>query len=189
MLVTADTATKAKTTADYSVIATWCYDRPTGNLMLMDVFRDKVDTPDLMPILSNACITARANFVLIEEASSGVELLQQLRKNSTCIGSIPVLAYLTRSMDKVARSAHAQIMMEGGKIYFPAEETSWKGVCQAELLAFGFPTSPHDDFVDNVSMAAWYAVNHRSIHVSGQNEGPAELHSGPSRLGYRTAGD
>lgn len=179
VFVTADTATKAKTSADYSVIATWLFHRATGSLALLDVIRKKVDTPDLLPLLSGACLQARAKFVLIEEASSGTELIQLLRKNNACIGGIPVKSYLTGSLDKVARSAPAQLRMESGMIYFPAFETAWKAECVAELLSF--PKSINDDFVDNVSMAAWYAENHNSIHVGGNNASnlPSEIGSGP----------
>ena len=49
----------------------------------------------------------------------------------------------------------------------------------AELLSF--PKSINDDFVDNVSMAAWYAENHNSIHIGGSNASnlPSEIGSGP----------
>lgn len=179
VFVTADTATKAKTSADYSVIATWLFHRATGSLALLDVIRKKVDTPDLLPLLSGACLQAKAKFVLIEEASSGTELIQLLRKNNACIGGIPVKSYLTGSLDKVARSAPAQLRMESGMVYFPAFETAWKAECVAELLSF--PKSVNDDFVDNVSMAAWYAENHNSIHVGGNNASnlPSEIGSGP----------
>lgn len=187
IFVTADTATKEKTTADYSVMATWAFHRPTGSLCLLDVIRKKLDTPDLLPVLSGACLSAKAHFVLIEEASSGVELLQLLRKNNSCIGGIPVMAYRTGSKDKVARSAPAQLRMEAGMIYFPAEEVAWKSECIAELLSF--PKSPNDDFVDNVSMAAWYAENHRSIHVASSGDAPLEIKSGPRLGGVMFAGD
>jgi predicted phage terminase large subunit-like protein len=183
VFVTADTATKEKTTADYSVIATWTFDRKTGSLCLLDVIRKKLDTPELLPLLSGACLQSHAKFVLIEEASSGVELLQILRKNNACVGGIPVKSYLTGSKDKVTRSTPAQLRMESGMIYFPQHETTWKTECVAELLSF--PKSANDDFVDNVSMAAWYAENHRTIHISGGGGGdmPVEVVAGPS-IGY-----
>jgi len=183
VFVTADTATKAKTTADYSVICTWAFDRKTGSLCLLDVIRKKLDTPELLPLLSGACLQSKAKFVLIEEASSGVELLQILRKNNACVGGIPVKSYLTGSKDKVTRSTPAQLRMESGMIYFPQHETTWKTECVAELLSF--PKSANDDFVDNVSMAAWYAENHRTIHISGGGVGdmPVEVVAGPS-IGY-----
>lgn len=186
IFVTADTASKEKTTADYSVIATWAFHRQTGSLILIDVIRKKVDTPDLLPLLSGACLQSRAQFVLIEEAASGIELIQSLRKNNACIGGIPVKSYLTGSKDKVARSTPAQIRMESGMIYFPADETEWKSACLAELLSFGSPGAPHDDFVDNVSMAAWYAENHNTIHIGGgANAAPVEIASGPLLPGRR----
>lgn len=183
VFVTADTATKEKTTADYSVIATWAFHRPTGSLLLLDVIREKVDTPDLLPLLSGACNSAKAKFVLIEEASSGVELLQKLRRNNQCIGGIPVLSYLTGSKDKLARSVPAQFRMEAGMIYFPMEDRPWKSACVAEVLSF--PKCLHDDFVDNLSMASWYAENHRTIHVGTMGEAPTEISSGPKLGGIR----
>jgi predicted phage terminase large subunit-like protein len=177
IFVTADTATKEKTTADYSVIATWALHKQAGSLLLLDVIRKQVDTPDLLPLLSGACNSAKAKFVLIEEASSGVELLQKLRRNNQCIGGIPVLAYLTKSKDKVTRSVPAQLRMESGMIFFPMDERPWKSECLAEVLSF--PKSLHDDFVDNLSMAAWYAENNRTIHVGSVGDAPVELSSGP----------
>jgi len=184
IFVTADTATKEKTTADYSCICTWAFHRKSGSLMLLDVFRKQVDTPDLLPLISNAMLSSRAAFVLIEEASSGVELIQALRKNNACIGGKPVSAYLPHSKDKVARSVHAQIRMENGMIYFPAFEAPWKAECQAELLSF--PKAPHDDFVDNVTMAAWYAENHQLVFIGGGgNDAPLEVSVAPSLQGSR----
>lgn len=180
VFVTADTATKEKTSADYSVIATWALHKQTGSLLLLDVIRIRVDTPDLLPLLSGACNSAKAKFVLIEEASSGVELLQKLRRNNQCIGGIPVLSYLTGSKDKVARSVPAQLRMESGMIFFPMDERPWKSECLAEVLSF--PKSLHDDFVDNLSMASWYAENNRTIHVGSIGDAPVELSAGP-RLG------
>lgn len=180
VFVTADTATKEKTTADFSVIATWALHKPTGSLLLLDVIRTKVDTPDLLPLLSGACNSAKARFVLIEEASSGVELLQKLRRNNQCIGGIPVLAYLTGSKDKVARSVPAQLRMESGMIFFPMEDRPWKSECLAEVLSF--PAGLNDDFVDNLSMASWYAENSRTVHVGSIGDAPVELSAGP-RLG------
>lgn len=185
IFITADTATKDKTTADFSVISTWLYHRQTGSLLLLDVIREKVDTPELLPLLSGACLSAKAQFVMIEEASSGTELLQILRKNSACIGGMPVKSYLPGSKDKVARSVPAQLRMESGMIYFPVENKPWKAECVKELLEF--PRSPNDDFVDTVSQAAYYAENHNSIIIGSAcgNEGPpTELTAPIHTAGY-----
>jgi len=185
VFVTADTATKDKTSADYSVIATWLYHRATGSLLLLDVIRKKVDTPELLPLLAGACLKSKAQFVMIEEASSGTELIQILRKNSYAIGGVPVKAYLTKSKDKVTRSVPAQLRMESGMIYFPAESVEWKSECVKELLEF--PRSANDDFVDTVSMAAYYAENHRSILIGtacGSEGVPTELSAAPHTGGY-----
>lgn len=179
IFVTADTALKAKTTADYSVICTWAFHRQTGSLCLLKAYRGKVDAPSLRPLISSACLEAKAQFVLIEEAASGIELIQILRKNNECIGGIPVKSYLPGSADKVSRSVPAQIRMESGLIYFPEQSTPEIDAGKVELIQFN--KGPHDDFVDNVSMAAWYAENHNTIHISGgANAAPVELSPGPN---------
>lgn len=184
IFVTADTALKAKTTADYSVICTWAFHRQTGSLCLLKAYRGKVDAPGLKPLISTACLEARAQFVLIEEAASGIELIQILRKNNECIGGIPVKSYLPGSADKVSRSVPAQIRMESGLIFFPDVETPEIAAGKLELIQFN--KAPHDDFVDNVSMAAWYAENHNTIHIGGgANAAPVEIAAGPSLPGRR----
>lgn len=72
-----DTANKAKELANFSVCTTW--GRKGENIYLLSVYRKRLEFPDL----ERAVIEQQRQYgadVLIEEAASGVQLIQQLRE-------------------------------------------------------------------------------------------------------------
>lgn len=154
--MTADTASKTKTTNDYTVICTWALCFPTYELCLLDVFRSRILVPEILPTILEYRTKWDAHFVIIEEASSGIGIIQEITNTSRGKG-LTVLPYNPHGSDKVARSQQAQIRMKEEKIFFPESKTSVVSECLNELLLFYDPDT-HDDFVDNLSMAAWYAA-------------------------------
>jgi hypothetical protein len=72
-----DTANKDSELANFSVCTTWgIKDRL---LFLLDVFRQKLEFPDLKRAIVERAKSYRANVVLIEDMASGTALLQELR--------------------------------------------------------------------------------------------------------------
>ena len=75
---TADTASSAKTTADYTVICTWAV-LPNWGIALVDVVRERMEIPYIVPELVDMMEKWSSRFLIIEEASSGIAIVQQAR--------------------------------------------------------------------------------------------------------------
>jgi hypothetical protein len=92
----------------------------------------------------------KADTVLIERASSGLQLVQDLRRE----GHIRPISPRPEG-DKVSRLEAHTAKLESGYILLP-ERGSWVEDFKAELLAF--PNGRHDDQVDALTQFLdWYA--------------------------------
>ncbi len=138
-----DTASKAGTGNDYSVCTTW--GRNAGGVFLLDVFRKRLDFPDLKRAVRDRLQAFNATVVLIEEAGSGVQLLQDLTHEG-----IYILKGVKPEGDKATRLYNQTDMFENGIVRLPREAV-WLGDYVSELLNFG--RTPHDDQVDSTSQA------------------------------------
>jgi len=155
--ITADTASKEKTTSDPTVICVWDMTQ-AYDLCLVHAIRERMEVPRIAPLILSESARWGVEFVLIEDAASGIGVIQTLRGPAG--NGLAVKNYSPHGRDKVARSTIAQIRMEAGQVYFPANEAPWLSECLTELLAF--PVGSNDDFVDNLSMAAWWvSTQHR----------------------------
>ena len=72
-----DCASKKSELADYSVCTTWGVEG--DRYYLLHVYREKVDFPEMKAAVIRQADMFKANIVLIEDASSGIQLLQQLQ--------------------------------------------------------------------------------------------------------------
>lgn len=180
--ITADTATREKTTADFTVICSWAYDRRKQRLMLVNCVRAQVDIPDISKLILRewarlkSLYGGRLQFVMIEDASSGPAVIREVHKHVTVKAFSPMCLGADRS-DKVSRSATAQIMMENGEIFFPADDPHWLGPFLSELFAFN--QGYHDDCVDNVAMAALWVSWQKS--GTGNKPPPSSHRPGAAR--------
>lgn len=144
-----DTAFKDATTNDYSVCSTWAYG-PTG-AYLLDVYRERLEFPDLERMVLQQFTRWTPSAVLIEDKASGQSLIQSCRARTR----IPVIAVPVRR-DKVARVNEVAPWIEAGRVFLPTIAT-WLDETIHELVAF--PFAPHDDIVDSVTQAlAWIAA-------------------------------
>lgn len=153
--MTADTASKEKTHNDNTCFCCWAV-TPGYNLCLVDIFRDKLATPYIIEAIKIMYAKWKASFVMIEEASSGIAIIQEATLTERGQG-ITVFPFVPHGTDKVARSHQAQIRMKGHQIFFPASDDDTLQDTLNELLEF--PDGAHDDFVDNISMAAKYVYD------------------------------
>ena len=78
-----DTASKADEANDYSVCTTWLVRGETA--WLLDVNRAKLEFPDLRKKIVALAEQRGAKLVLIEEAGSGIQLLQDLRDRKSVV--------------------------------------------------------------------------------------------------------
>lgn len=142
-----DTANKATELADFSVCTTW---RVYGqHLYLLDVFRRKLDFPELKRAVRDHARLHEAGVVLIEDKASGTQLIQELRaENFSLVQAAPAI-----EGDKEIRLRAQTAKIEGGFARFP-EETSWLDAYLLELTTF--PNAKNDDQVDSTVYAlAW----------------------------------
>ena len=140
---TVDPAASLKSSADWFVIATWGI-TPDNNLLLLDVYRARVESPDHLARLLQAYETWRPVAVGIEAAGLGKSTYQTAKRSR-----LPIIP-LQPDTDKYTRALPMAILYQSGKVYHPAG-SPWLHTWESELLEF--PTGEHDDQVDTASYA------------------------------------
>jgi predicted phage terminase large subunit-like protein len=140
-----DTANKATELGDYSVCTTWgVHDK---RYYLLDVFRQRLNYPDLRRKVQELARRDRPRKILIEDKASGTQLIQELKAH----GLHAVTAYQPPSgTDKIMR-LHAQTAaFENGRVLLPSR-APWLSDYINELITF--PGARHDDQVDSTTQA------------------------------------
>lgn len=151
-----DTANKNTELANYSACTTWgLKDR---HLYLLDVFRRKMEFPELKRLVRELARLHDANIVLIEDKASGSSLIQELRaEHFSMVQAAPAM-----DGDKIMRLRSQTAKIDGGFALFP-KRAPWLDVYLSELI--GFPNAKNDDQVDSTVFAlAWMTDN---THWSG----------------------
>ena len=140
-----DTANKTGELNDYSVCTTWgLYG---GCFYLLDVFRKRLNYPDLKKAVVEQSRLHKPNRVLIEDKSSGIPLIQELRAE----GIFGVEAYKPApASDKLFRLHAQSIKFESGKVFLPSE-APYLDEYVRELT--GFPGGKYDDQVVSTTQA------------------------------------
>ena len=109
---------------------------------LADVWRERLEFPDLKRRVIQSSHDAQARLVLIEDTGSGTALIQSLGDEA----SINVVPFQSK-LDKMIRAQQQTAAIEAGKVLLPSE-APWLGVFDQEVL--GFPGTRHDDQVDSM---------------------------------------
>jgi predicted phage terminase large subunit-like protein len=146
-----DTANKDTELSNFSVCTTWgLKDR---RLFLLDVYRHKLEFPDLKRAVRELAALHRAQIVLIEVKASGSSLIQELRaEHFSLVRAAPAM-----DGDKVMRLRAQTAKIEGGFVLFP-KQAHWLEAYLGELISF--PNPKHDDQVDSTVFAlAWSTLN------------------------------
>lgn len=109
-----DTANKSNELSDYSVCTTW--GRANGKVYLLDVFRQRLNYPDLRRKVKELAHLHGADGILIEDKASGTQLIQELQADFI-FGIIPYEP--PSGTDKIMR-LHAQTAwFENGLVFLP----------------------------------------------------------------------
>jgi predicted phage terminase large subunit-like protein len=84
--------------------------------------------------------------VLIEDQSSGTQLVQDISRENT--SGMPNPIGVLPEGDKITRMSAQSAKIEAGQVYL-LKQAPWLGDLQAELLQF--PHGRHDDQVDSIA--------------------------------------
>jgi predicted phage terminase large subunit-like protein len=142
-----DTASKDGAQNDWSVCTTWML--LDGHYYLIDLVRGRYEYPRLKETAIALAQKYKPHFVLIEDASTGTALAQELK--SVHFGGAVRLVPIER--DKIGRLYVHQAKFEAGLVLFP-RGAPFLPELEAELLAF--PQGKTDDQVDSISQALSY---------------------------------
>ena len=110
-----DTASKITELSSYSVCTTWGVKE--GKMYLLNVYRRRMEFPELKRMVKELAALWKATNVLIEDKSSGTQLIQQLRAD----GFSKVEAAPADKDDKVMRLRAQTAKIEGGFVLFPEQ--------------------------------------------------------------------
>ncbi len=143
-----DCACKTGLNNDYSVLTKWgVIDQ---RYYLLDVVRKKLTFPQLKSaILDDEDIP---DAILIEDASSGQALIQELRQSN-----LPVIPIIPKN-SKASRILGISHIMEQGRIFIPSNAL-WYSELEEEMLSF--PDGRHDDIIDSIAQFLIW-INSRS---------------------------
>ena len=136
-----DTASKAEEANDFSVCTTWLVRR--NDAWLLDVFRQKLEFPELRKRLITHAGQWKPHLILIEDVGSGTHLIQDLKRTAryNIRGIVPKL-------DKQTRLLTVSPIIEGGRIVIPTE-APWLADLRREISVF--PKGKNDDQVDSIT--------------------------------------
>lgn len=136
-----DTAYDIEDHNDYSVCTTWalCGKR----YYLLDVFRKRLEFPDLEKAIYEQREEWEADLVILEKAGSGISLFQNIRRENRNHW----LHVIGPAGSKQDRASQQTPKFERGEILVPAE-ADWLKAFEEELASF--PHGKHDDQVDSV---------------------------------------
>ncbi len=165
-----DTAQKVKELSDYSVGTVWL--RIRDDYYLLEMVCDKLLFPDLVRTAIELNNRYRPTYNLIEDKSSGVSLIQELREKRP---NMPIRPIDPGAMDKGQRLDIATPAIESGRVHLPASvlkdgnvevlvPTSTAQAVMDNLAQF--PEGEHDDITDSVSQFLGYIRNRSdSLHI------------------------
>ena len=134
-------------TSDWSVCPTW--GGVAGRLFLLDLFRRRIDYPNLKKAVIAQREAWNADRVIIERSSNGLPLVQQLLRD----GPFRAVSWPPsgiRQQDKAERLLAQTGQIEEGRVWLPAE-LEGLDCFLSELRAF--PNGRHDDQVDSLTQA------------------------------------
>lgn len=113
-----------------------------------DLVKRRMEYPEMKATIKNKQGSKPADVILIEDASSGQIVLQDLRRNS----NLPVIPF-EADKDKILRAHLVSPTLEAHKIYVP-ENSLW--VSDFIDNCSNFPDVDHDDDVDSLTAAILY---------------------------------
>lgn len=147
-----DTASKVTELSDYSACVT--LGKKGARYYLLNVFRRRMEYPELKRAVRDQAQRYKPNTILIEDKSSGIQLIQELKREG--LGSVK--PYDPLGNDKVMR-LHAQTAIIENGLFLLPRQAHWLADYVQELISF--PGSKHDDQVDATTQALEWSCQYR----------------------------
>lgn len=145
-----DTAYKTGDHHDWSVVSVWR--AVHGRYYLMNIWRKRVEFPQLLQNVMELARRLRPDTILIEDKGSGTGLIQALQAETE---GFPVVAYQPGVYDKQTRMHVQSAKVEGGIVMLPST-AAWLEEFLNEVRRF--PNSTHDDQIDTMAqLLAWHS--------------------------------
>jgi predicted phage terminase large subunit-like protein len=165
-----DTAVTAEPTSDFSVGMTWGFRK--RKWYLLDLFRGRLEYPDLKRKIVELHRRWRSAKVIIELACSGIPLIQELQQER----SRAIFQGYRPRVDKETRLAAQTAKLETGNYLIPSE-ADWLAEFKHELMAF--PNGKYDDQVDSLAQFLdWTVTPPGRVWVHLQMTGERHRRSG-----------
>ena len=140
----------AAPSSDFSVCTTWGFHRDEYKWYLVDVYRQRLDFPDLKRAVIRLKHQWKADAVLVEDAGSGKSLWQELRASGPFR---PIMISPVASKEERFTGSLAEV--EAGNLLLPID-APWLADFRSELKAF--PNGRHDDQADSFSQFVSYQI-------------------------------
>ncbi len=160
-----------KADPDYTVIAAWCMflSHRGPLLVLLDLFRDRIEGPDISKQIAAMHQHWKFQFVAVEQVAGFIALGQQFKRDRLPIRDIGTSkeAFLRMEGDKQSRAYGATPLMADGRFYVPTY-APWLGTFIQEVTVF--PNFGHDDQVDVTSSAVSIAEKMKPGDVQKANQ-------------------
>ena len=152
-----DTANTSGEFSDYSVCTTWGV--LNAQYYLLDVFRRRLQYPDLRRAVKELASRHSPNTILIEDKGSGISLLQDLRAD----GVYNLKAYCPPpGNDKQMRLFAQSAVFENGRVWL-LTAAPWLPDYVRELTTF--PGTKYDDQVDSTTQALNYMAGNNAADM------------------------
>jgi predicted phage terminase large subunit-like protein len=170
-----DVAMSTGANNDYSVCTTWL--AQGADAFLIDVFRKRLEYPDLRRMVAELATQRGAETILIEEAGPGLSMLQDLRTSFP--GNLPRPIGIKPLGSKIDRMVQQSAKIEGRQVHLP-KNAPWLADFLQELLSF--PNGRHDDQVDSVSQFLFWFQS--SFYADVPIVAPIIITGGPRQIPY-----
>lgn len=139
-----DLAFSLKKSADFTTLGAYAVTQDS-DLVLLDLQKERLEAPDLIPAMRRILQRYKLDYLCVEANGPQMAMVQMAQRAGLTVRA------LKAETDKLTRSTTAQIRLEAGQIWFPAN-APWLDDFEQELC--GFPAVEHDDQVDNLSYGA-----------------------------------
>ena len=147
-----DLATTTNKDSDYTVITSFAI-TPDNRLLVIDMARQKLEGPDIIPAIKRAMDKNKLQYVGIERQGFQTAIIQMAQRSGIRVKN------LKTDKDKVTRALPLSARMESGDVFL-LRDTHWLPEMEREIMTF--PAGAHDDIIDTLSYGVQMLQEKRS---------------------------